>query len=120
MRLALCLAVLALTGCESAQQLRALAPQQTDFEICRASVLGNPTLSQVAWEERQRRQLNCSQYMAEIQTQQQAQAARAAIGLQMLQASRPQPYVAPPLPAPSPTVNCVSRPALGSVYTTCN
>lgn len=59
---------------------------------------------------------------------QQAQAARAAQDqnaalqslqmMQLMQATQPKPL---PMPAPiQPILNCISRPSLGSVYTTCN
>ena len=121
MRIALIIAVVALTGCQSAQQLRALAPQQSDYEICRASMQGgNQTLQTVAWEERNRRSLDCGPYMASIQMQQQNDANRAALGLMLMQQARPQPvYQAPALPLPPQPISCSSRNVMGTVYTDC-
>lgn len=113
-------AVIALAGCQSLDQLRALAPQQSDYEICRAMVLGGPSpfMKQAAAEERDRRRLDCTPHMAAISVQQQASAASMASGLQLLQMSRPQPVLAAPLLTPQ--VNCISRPSMGAVHTTCH
>jgi hypothetical protein len=113
MRVLLPLALLALTGCQSVEQLRALAPQQSDYEICRASMTGGPNLRQAAGEEQRRRNLNCAPYASAIVQQEQGQSATA---LQLLQMSQPRPA---PIPMPQSTT-CISRPSLGSVYTTCN
>jgi hypothetical protein len=99
------------------EQLRASSGRQSDYEICRAVVMGNPSLAMVAGEEQARRSLNCQPYMASIQMRMQNEQANNAMALQLLQMSRPQPYM---LPMPAPSVNCVSRPSVGSVYTTCN
>lgn len=117
MRLVLIACAAVLAGCQSVEQLRALAPQQTDYEICRASVMAQPPVSQVAWEERQRRALDCTPHMASIQMNAQANAQRAAMGMQLLQMGQPRPVAPAPIP---PTVNCVTRPTLGGAYTTCN
>lgn len=121
MRLVLIVAVVALTGCQTMEQLRATAPQQSDYEICRASTYGGPALVQVAWEERTRRGLNCEPYMASIQMNHQARqqqaAQEAASGLQLLQMSRPQPMMGPPM-FPQP-ISCSSRNVMGTIYTDC-
>jgi hypothetical protein len=113
MRIAILTGLLALAGCQSVEQLRALAPQQSDYEICRASMTGGPNLRQAAGEEQQRRGLNCAPYATAIIQQDQGNNATA---LQLLQMSQPRPA---PIPMPQSTT-CISRPSLGSVYTTCN
>lgn len=116
MRLALIVAALALAGCQSMDQLRALAPQQTDYTICESMVMGHPAMRQAAAEEQQRRRLDCSPHMGMIQARVQGNAAQTASGLQLLQMSRPQPV----MPLMAPPVSCVSRRVGGQVYTDCN
>lgn len=120
MRILLALTALAaLAGCQSVEQLRAVAPQQPDIAICRAMVVGNANLRQVAWEEQQRRGLDCNPHLPMIQAQQQNDAARAAIGLQMMQANRPQPVYMQPLPTPAQPVYCNSQQIGNQIHTNC-
>jgi hypothetical protein len=116
MRVPLILAALALTGCQSVDQLRALAPQQTDYTICESLVMGHPGMRQVAAEEMQRRRLDCSPYQASIQMRQNQSAAQTATGLMLLQASQPQPV----MPLMRPPLSCSSRNVMGTIYTDCN
>ncbi|MGQ0727273.1 hypothetical protein [Acidovorax sp.] len=65
--------------------------------------------------ERQQ-QAEAAQRQAEIDRE--AQAQRDVMnGLMLMQAARPQPR---PNPLMTPSINCVSRPGAGSVFTTCN
>lgn len=115
MRLVLATAALAaLAGCQSVEQLRALAPQQPDYEICRAVMAGGPNMRQVAWEEQQRRGLDCAPYAGAIA---QREAASNAMALQLMQQSRPQPLPMPQMPQ---TVRCNSYRYGNQVQTTCN
>ena len=121
MRLALVMAGLALAGCQTppnVDQLRAQAPMQSDFSICKTLVVGNALMQQLASEEQQRRRLDCAPHMPTIQTQIQNDANRAAMGLQMLQMSRPQPLPMPTYQMPQP-ISCSSRNVMGTVYTDC-
>jgi nitrous oxide reductase accessory protein NosL len=105
-----------LAGCQSVEQLRALAPQQTDYTICESLVTGHPGMRQVAAEEMQRRRLDCSPYQASIGMRQQQSAAQTATGLQLLQMSQPQPV----MPLMRPPLSCSSRNVMGTIYTDCN
>lgn len=109
--LAPCLALVALAGCQSMDQLRALAPQQSDYTICTSLVSMNPNMRQAAGEEMARRQLDCRPYGAAMAAQQQ----QFNNGVMLLQASQP-PIMVPAAPAPS--VICTSRPGPGGTVTT--
>jgi hypothetical protein len=115
---AVCLAVAALAGCQSVDQLRALAPQQSDYTICSSMVTGHPAMRQVAAEEQQRRRLDCTPHLGMIAAQQNAANAQTVTGLQLLQMAQPQPLPVPALITPSTT--CITRPSVGSTVTTCN
>lgn len=93
-------------------ELRALAPQQSDYTICQGTAASlNPNLQRAASEEAYRRGLNCSGYA-------QANQAQMMNGIQLLQMARPQPVAVQPLIPP--TINCRSVPGpMGSVNTTC-
>lgn len=118
MKMVFALAALALAGCQNMEQLRASAPQQSDFTICKALVMGNATLQQVAAEEQQRRRLDCSPHMPAIAQAQQADMARTAVGLQLLQQSQPRPQPIQPYIMPAP-VTCNSYRYGNQVQTTC-
>ncbi|MFP5340440.1 MAG: hypothetical protein ACLGIW_18445 [Gammaproteobacteria bacterium] len=114
-------AAAALAGCATgptAEQLRAQAPSQPDFEVCRAAVLGDRQLSAIAAEEMQRRRLDCSPHMAMIQAQGQAQASRSAMALQLMQMNQPRPTQMQPY-IPPPMVNCNSYRYGNNTQTTC-
>jgi hypothetical protein len=105
-----------LGGCQSVEQLRALAPQQSDYTICSSMVAGNPNLRQVAAEEQQRRRLDCTPHLGMIAAQQQSNALQTATGLQLLQMAQPQPVM--PAPMPPMSVICTSRPGPGGTSST--
>lgn len=97
-------ALLALAGCANVEQLRAQAPYQSDFEVCRMMVMGQGPIQGVASEEASRRRLDCSPHLATIQTMQRQQAMETASGLQLLQMAQPKP----PVFAPPTSVTCRS------------
>lgn len=111
MRIVLFSVALALTGCQSVDQLRALAPQQSDYTICTSLVSMNPNMRQAAGEEMARRRLDCRPYGPAIAAQQQ----QINNGVTLLQASQPQPVMAP---MPAQSVICTSRPGPGGTATT--
>jgi hypothetical protein len=98
-----------------------MAAQSPDFDICSAMVRGDQTVRAVASEEAYRRRLDCSPHLPMIQAQQQNDAARAALSLQMMQATKPQPYQLPmPAPVqPARSVNCTSQRIGNQVTTNC-
>lgn len=121
MRIVLLAAAAALAGCAgvgNVEQLRAQAPQQSDFNVCRMMVMGQGPIQGVASEEASRRRLDCTPHLATIQAMQRQQAMETAAGLQMLQMAQPVPPMVAP---PSPTVTCHSvRRPYGAVDTVCN
>lgn len=111
MRIVLFSVALALAGCQSVEQLRALAPQQSDYTICTSLVAMNPNLRQAAGEEQARRGLDCRPYAPSMAAQQQ----QINSGISLLQAAQP-PMVVPA--APPQSVICTSRPGPGGTATT--
>lgn len=64
------------------------------------------------------RQQQAEAMQRQAEADRQAQAQRDVVnGLLLMQAARPQPR---PNPLMAPSINCVSRPGVGSVFTTCN
>lgn len=112
MKVALALvAALTLGGCQSVEQMRSVAPQQTDYTICTSLVAANPNMRQAAYEEQARRRLDCSPYAGAMAASQ----LQFNNGLLLLQASQPSPT---PMPMPSQSVICTSRPGPGGTATT--
>lgn len=92
---------LALAGCQSMEQLRALAPQQTDYTICTSLVSMNPAMAQAAQEEQTRRRLDCSPYTSAMALEQ----SRINSAISTLQAAQPKPPAFAPI---RPPVTCRS------------
>lgn len=117
MRPALALAVLALAGCANVDTLRQQARYQSDYAVCEKTVTGMGPIRGVAYEEAQRRQLDCGQYMAGIQAGRQADQQGITNGILLLQAAQPKP-IAAPIPV-APSTICTTRPSLGGATTVC-
>ncbi len=113
------LAVAALVGCASPQQLRQTVGNASNFQLCRAIFLAPRDVAQIATEEAQRRSLDCAPYASAVfQNEAQADAARSALAQQLLMQSHPQtPFV--PLQIPQP-INCQSYRMGNTIQSTCH
>jgi hypothetical protein len=117
-------AAAALAGCAAQQptapEIYKWSLQATDYQICRAVILGQGNVQRIAGHEQQARRLDCAPYsqavIAEANGRSQADAAALANTMLLIQASQPV-FVPAPI---SPPVSCVSRPSAGTVVTSCN
>lgn len=91
MRLLATIAVgVALSACQSIEDLQARVGNASNFQLCRAIFLAPNNVATIARGEAERRALDCRPYASAVfQNEAQADAARNALAQQLLQGGRP-------------------------------
>jgi hypothetical protein len=110
-------AALVLAGCaQIPREQRAAAA--SNYELCRGVFLAPPNVAQVARNEAIRRGLDCAPMASAIlQNEAQADAARSALAIQLMNANRVAP---PPMIQHQPQMNCRTYTLGNSLHTSCN
>lgn len=95
----------ALVGCSTQEDLLKRAMVTPAPELCYYAAAGNANARQAAYYAIQARAVDCNSYAAIVAARIQQNQAQSQLGLQLLQAARPQPVQAQPAPTNCRTYN---------------
>lgn len=89
--IALLITCAVIAGCASPEQLRQQAMNTSDPDLCYYAAAGDANVRQAAYYAIQQRGVNCNAYAAIVAARIQQNNNNAQLGLQLIQAGRPQP-----------------------------